>query len=285
MFACHEDNGHGTYFCTPDKEMLVSLLMVGFVNDSTGQVNNFTSNTQPTPECLRQVMQKDVQLWSNLLWISGGLLKLGKCSIHQIHFDFQADGSPIMWGGIYGDPLMVQDALTATPVIIPAKLGYTPHKTLGHFKASAGQNTTQLWTLQSKSNIYSHQVATCTCNQHLQPALATSTCNHMDSWYFYSNVYVPSLGYVLPNCFFTKKQLTKVQRHALHSFLAKCGYNRNTHQSIVFAPIRLGSCGFLHLFLLKPDGSYMETSLPALEYPREAPLPPGAVVTCWQQTV
>ena len=69
LFACHEDNGHGAYFCTPDQEMSVSLSMVGFVDDSTGQVNDFTSNTQPTPEFLRQIMLKDAQLWSDLLWI------------------------------------------------------------------------------------------------------------------------------------------------------------------------------------------------------------------------
>jgi hypothetical protein len=172
--------------------MSVSLSMAGFVDNSTGQVNNFTSNTQPTPKFLRQVMQKDAQLWSDLLWILGGLLELGKCSFHQMHFDFQADGSPIMRGGVYGDPLMVHDALTSVPVVIPAKSAYTPHKTLGHFKAPAGRNTTQLRTLQAKLDINSHQVA-------------TSTCNQRDSWYFYSAVYVPSLGYVLPNCFFHRK--------------------------------------------------------------------------------
>ena len=48
--------------------------MVGFVDDSTGQVNEFLSNQQPTPSALTKKMQHDAQLWSDLLWVSGGNL-------------------------------------------------------------------------------------------------------------------------------------------------------------------------------------------------------------------
>jgi hypothetical protein len=61
LFECHKEEGHG-YFCAPDKKMLVSLSMIGFVDNSMGQVNQFELNTQPTPEFLHQIMQKDAQL-------------------------------------------------------------------------------------------------------------------------------------------------------------------------------------------------------------------------------
>ena len=48
LFECHKEKGHGAYFCTPDQQMPVSLSMIGFVDDITGQVNSFVSNTQPT---------------------------------------------------------------------------------------------------------------------------------------------------------------------------------------------------------------------------------------------
>jgi hypothetical protein len=47
LLECHEEKGHGAYFCTPDQQMLVSLSMVRFVDDSTGQVNESTLNSQP----------------------------------------------------------------------------------------------------------------------------------------------------------------------------------------------------------------------------------------------
>jgi hypothetical protein len=245
LFACHEDDGHGAYFCTPDKQMSVSLSMIGFLDDSTGQVNDFESNTQPTPEFLRQIMQKDAQLWSDLLWLSGGLLELSKCSFHQIHFDFAADGSPLMRAGTYGEPMTVQDALTSDLVTIPSKSTFQTHKTLGHYKAPAGQNLTQLRILQANSDIFSRLVA-------------TSPCNRTDSWFFYTAIYLKSIGYVLPNCFFEERALHKVQKAALRSFLAKCGFNRNTHRSIVFAPIRYGGCGFSPLYLVQGEGQILQ---------------------------
>jgi hypothetical protein len=225
--------------------MSVSLSMIGFVDDSTGQVNEFTSNSQPTPEFLRTIMQADAQLWSDLLWLSGGLLELSKCSFHQIHFDFHDDGSPHMRAGTYGTPLLVQDALTSDPVTIPAKSAYQTHKTLGHHKAPAGKNTTQLRILKANSDVFSKLVA-------------TSPCNRTDSWFFYSAIYLKSIGYVLPNCFYEERELTKVQQSALRAFLAKCGFNRNTHRSIVFAPIRFGGCGFFALYLIQGEGQILQ---------------------------
>jgi hypothetical protein len=52
--------------------------MVGFVDDSTGQVNHFAANIQPTPDALAELMKIDAQLWSDLLWVSGGRLELPK---------------------------------------------------------------------------------------------------------------------------------------------------------------------------------------------------------------
>jgi hypothetical protein len=245
LFACHQDQGHGAYFCTPDKQMSVSLSMIGFVDDSTGQVNEFELDTQPTPEFLRKIMQTDAQLWSDLLWLSGGLLELGKCSFHQIHFDFEADGRPLMRAGTYGDPLLVQDALTSSSVIIPAKSAFQTHKTLGHHKAPAGKNITQLRILQANSDVFSKLVA-------------TSPCNRTDSWFFYTAIYLKSIGYVLPNCFYEERDLLKVQKSALRAFLAKCGFNRNTQRTIVFAPIRFGGCGFFPLFLIQGEGQILQ---------------------------
>jgi hypothetical protein len=72
LFSCHQDKAHGAFFCTPNKQTSVSLSMIGFVDDSTGQVDSFRDTTQPTPEFLRAIMKLDAQLWNNLLWLSGG---------------------------------------------------------------------------------------------------------------------------------------------------------------------------------------------------------------------
>jgi hypothetical protein len=62
LFECHEATGHGALFSIPDQQMSLNLSMVGFVDDSTGQVNDFLSDTQPTPAQLAEIMQADAQL-------------------------------------------------------------------------------------------------------------------------------------------------------------------------------------------------------------------------------
>jgi hypothetical protein len=52
LFSCHQEKAYGAFFCTPDKQTSVSLSMIGFVDDSTGQVNSFHDANQPTPEFL-----------------------------------------------------------------------------------------------------------------------------------------------------------------------------------------------------------------------------------------
>jgi hypothetical protein len=92
--------------------------MVGFADESTGQVNDFTANPQPSPEVLNKFMQHDAQLWSDLLWLSGGLLELPKCYFHHLHFTFEADGRPIVMGGQVG-PSLVLSGNQDRPFSIP----------------------------------------------------------------------------------------------------------------------------------------------------------------------
>ena len=110
-------------------------------------------------------MQLDAQLWSDLLWLSGGLLELSKCSFHHLHFDFAPDGTALPRGGTFGDPLRVLDKLSDQPVTIPAKSVYTAHKTLGHYKAPAGMNTTQLKVLRLNSDAFAKLISTSPCNR------------------------------------------------------------------------------------------------------------------------
>jgi hypothetical protein len=112
--------------------MSISLSMIGFVDDSTGQVNYFTDNSQPTPEFLANLMRTDAQVWSDLLWISGGLLELPKCSYHHVHFDFSPDGKPAMRLGLVAPQINITDNSTGESIPITSKSAYNPHKTLGH---------------------------------------------------------------------------------------------------------------------------------------------------------
>lgn len=58
---------------------------MGFIEDSTGQTNNVLANLQPGPVALLQQTVVALQARNAVLQVSGGLLKLNKCSYHHIH--------------------------------------------------------------------------------------------------------------------------------------------------------------------------------------------------------
>jgi hypothetical protein len=93
FFDCHQAQAHGAIFKSPHHTKSLHITMVGFVDDGTGKVNNFLQDQQPEPKILLKAITHDAQLWSNLLWLSGGLLELRKCSYHFLYFHFQPDGT------------------------------------------------------------------------------------------------------------------------------------------------------------------------------------------------
>ena len=69
LFDVHEGKAYMMKMTTPDGSFTVKLNMIGFVDDSTT-----VTSGEPTitAEELLQRIQKDAQIWHDLLWISGG---------------------------------------------------------------------------------------------------------------------------------------------------------------------------------------------------------------------
>ena len=102
----YDTKANGATLISPNKQLWVIMMILGFVDDVTNQVNDFLDNSV-TVETLVEKMTHDCQLWSNLLRISGGLLELEKCSYHFIQFEFHPDGTPFMSSNIKGPPIRI----------------------------------------------------------------------------------------------------------------------------------------------------------------------------------
>jgi hypothetical protein len=237
LFDCFETRAHGATFESPDKSQSITIYMVGFVDDSTGQVNQFHSNIQPNPESLLVLMRKDAQLWNDLLWTSAGALELPKCSYHLLHYVFTNDGAPILQGGQVGSDLVLSTGDRSTSQKIPALSAHTAHKTLGHYKDPAGNQSKQYAKLKAKSDKAGSFVQ-------------CSPLDRSEAWTYYFSIFIPSVCYALPNCFFSFQELEKLQRKAIRAIFAKCGYNRNTKRAILYGPTVLGGSTFKHFITI-----------------------------------
>eukprot|EP00957_Ditylum_brightwellii_P147202 11208625-Ditylum_brightwellii.AAC.1 len=85
-------------------------------------------------------MQEDAQVWSELLWLTEGLLELDKYLYHFIWYEFLHYGTPVMQSTMSGPGLVVKHSNNKTDTKIQYKHPYTPHATLGHLKAPGGGN-------------------------------------------------------------------------------------------------------------------------------------------------
>ncbi|MEM7284523.1 MAG: hypothetical protein AAF438_23235, partial [Pseudomonadota bacterium] len=244
LFDCFEERAHGATFESPNRRLSIKIYMIGFVDDTTGQVNEFNKNDQSDPTAVITKMQEDAQLWNDLLWSSGGALELTKCSYHVYFYKFTRSSEPVLVCGQVGNPIRVSSGDRTREYPIPHKSAYTAHKTLGHHKDPSGNQTGQYRALKEKIHEF-------------RALLACSPLDRSEAWLLYYAVFLPSIGYVLPNCFFSKQQLERLQAPVMTSFFKACGFNSQTAHVILYGPTALGGAGFRPLFVEQGIGQVL----------------------------
>ena len=231
LFRCYSATANGARFESPDGSVIIDLYRVGFVDDTCCYVNLFRRDTPPDPIELIQLLQHDSQLWSDLLWKSGGALELPKCTYHYSQYDFAVDGTPYLRSGRIGPAVEVKTGDGATTLTVPSCSVYQAYKTLGCFKSPSGAQNTQYQKLEQK------------CLKHAR-IVSTSALSRVEGWTYYYSKYLPSVSYSLPVCHFPVKKLIQLEKKVLPAIFSSCGFNRNTSRNILFGPTRLNGAGY-----------------------------------------
>jgi hypothetical protein len=244
LFDVHMQRANGATFSSPDKSVEIAFSIVGFVDDSNCQTNDFHADPQPSPAELAHLAENDAKLWSSLLWLSGGYLELPKCSYHFIHFQFAPDGTPSMQGGPVGPPIEITDEVTGLPISIPRKSAFDAHKTLGHYKAPAGNSRTQFNVL------FQHGLLTAT-------RVLGSPLTPTEAAMYYHAIWNAKMRYVLPQCVLSPRQLRSIENKPLQAFVAKHGYGRTMALAVRYGPRQLGGAGFIQLETLQGEGQIL----------------------------
>ena len=130
----------------PRGDIFVRLNMIGFVDDSTSITSG---DGEDTVKSLLEKVKHDAQLWHDLLWCSGGKLELSKCGYHLIYYDYHDSGIPYMIHSPNTDIELKNDKDEI--VKVSAKNIYQARKNLGHYKAPAGEYTTQIEAIKKKA--------------------------------------------------------------------------------------------------------------------------------------
>ena len=241
LFDCHQETSNGATFTDPTKENSLHISMTGYVDDCTS--STMLSQSATTPEVI-SAAEDDAEQWNSYLTHSGGRFNAGKCSYHVISYIFSELGHPVQQDAKFSPSIKVRDHETNETITIKQLRPGEAHKTLGCYKSPNGRQAKQFLQSKSKSDRYSR-------------ILNASGLSRKDAMIFYQSIYLPSVGYPLPVCHFTKQELHTVQAKAVRSFFSKCGYNRNSPLSVLFTPFHLGGAGFKHLYDIQGTGQIL----------------------------
>ena len=272
LFNCYDDVAYPTKYCNPDKTQSMDLGMVGFVDDSNGQTNDFMHNESPMtiPRTIHK-LEHNIQAWTDILGSSGGALELPKVNNHFVNYGFTARGHPFLMepAMIIPHPVEATDPLTETAHELEFLSPTEAHKTLGHYKEPAGTQETQYKKLWKKSDDSTAFIWKC----HL---------TRKEAWTYYYACYLPSIGYPLACSSLTRKQLKRIQCTAMQIIVARCGYNRNTKKEILYGPMSYGGANFRHLHMQQGVGQITTF----MRHWRQPTTIPGKLLRCavaWTQ--
>jgi hypothetical protein len=226
LFDCYESKAHGAIFESPDRSLRLKLYRAGFVDDTASYVNSFCDNNPPSPATMIAMLTHDSQLWSDLLWTSGGALELHKCVYHYWQYNFTAEGKPFLQNGQIGPNVEIQVGDRSRSENVPAKSAYVSYRTLGYHKSPCGSQKSQYKVLKKN------------CDNHAR-IVSSSAMTRQESWTYYFSMYLTSPGYPLPLSHFSPSELHALETKSLPAMIARCGFNRNTSRVVLYGPVRL----------------------------------------------
>jgi hypothetical protein len=150
LFDCYAKRAHGAIYQLPDRGLTTKLHMIGYVDDSNGQTNQFLDDQQPNDCEIINKAQHDAQQWHDLLQASGGALELPKCVYQILSWTFNSEGNPFPKGLDNTHTIAVHDTYTNQEQAIHGISAHSAHKTLGHYKDPAGNQKRQRQDLEQK---------------------------------------------------------------------------------------------------------------------------------------
>ena len=238
LFDVYEEKAYGATFESPCRKFKTQLYMIGFVDDTSGNTNDFALPAQAPLDTYISKATHDAQRWNDTLSLSGGALNLEKCTYHFMHYTFSIDGLPNLQHGQCGPDVTIHLHGTDQPQKLRQLSSYACHKTLGVQKSPKCTDS-ELYAALDKKN-----------KAHIR-TMANSPFTRTDSWAYYHSIYLPSMTYPFPSSTLSDSNCQSLQRPFKQVFLPRCGFNRNTPNAVVYGPTEYGGLALRDLSVEK----------------------------------
>ena len=180
---------------------------------------------------IHDLLKHDVQLWEQLLHVTGGKLEIPKCKFLVFTWSFDVNGDAIISHVEYAYPMDIIDSDTKNPITIESISSSTHYKLLGVQIAFDGNATEQFKVLEEKT-------------QHLIEVFTKVPLAINDAVLGFNTVAIPAPYYPFPANTISTEKLEQLQQKITHSMLPKIGLNRHFPRAITYAPKYFGGLGF-----------------------------------------
>jgi hypothetical protein len=239
LYDMYEKKATGATYVNPDGSITAVIKTQGFVDDTTNRNNSLLpepGEEGPTNmEGLLHIAAQDCQAWHDILTAANQQLELTKCKYHAVYYDFDEET---------GEPTMVDNPTPPVPVTVVNTRGEVVE--IEHVPVSKEIKNLGCQSCPQNKSAQLKQIRK-GC-RGMAKACINSPLVHREAHCMYQAIYKTSVGYPLPMCHFTYKELDKAQLPAHTAFLRKCGYNGNMTKDVVYGPRELGGINFDHLY-------------------------------------
>ena len=197
-FDLYEEQANGAHFESPDGKFKVRIYMIGFVDDTSGSINDFNLPAPKDPAHYAALATHDAQRWNDTLKLTGGALEDTKCSYHFLYYDFTISGLPTLRSGTFEPTICINFNASISKSPLKHLSSYTAHKTLRTQKSPLGNTTAAFQAIANKNRTHSK-------------AISRSPFDRTDTWSYYHAIYLPSITYPFPSSSLSNAQCQNLQ--------------------------------------------------------------------------
>ena len=225
-----DKHSYGLKLHSPDKSVFIQKILDMFVDDTSQICNTFVKF------CLMEQTRRNLQLHSPLVFVTGGLIVLDKCSFYHVKFEFDDDGNPKMLT-LEENPSVLQIRRTFDETVEHIKQmdPNSEHLTLGYFIAPSGSN---VLTLEQLSNFISEWAT----------KVRSSTLSEKKIFLSYDSVLRPQLQYRLVANSLTFEECDKLFRPVFNILINASGIQRHMHRTLARASELFAGLNITHLY-------------------------------------
>lgn len=224
----------GLNFNDPKQEIKLNKLTDMFVDD----LNQFC-NTCPPESTIVDQTRHNVQLHSDLVFTSGGILALDKCKYYHIDFHFDDDGvSHMFTKDELPSQMQIQSALDKVMIEIEHICAHSPHETLGYVMKPSGKDQELFQIVEGHVNEWITNIQSSKLFPH-------------EKIMSYHTVLVPQVVYRLVGASFSYEQCDKLMQRIYPILINAHGFHRSFSRAMASAPYTYAGLNITHFFDLQ----------------------------------